>query len=177
MGATKETHKRIFEARASDSKLVAALAAATFFEAYVESDDPHDLAEYVTESFSADLVEKELESGIATYFLAAWNERPVGYAKLRRADAPECVEDRNSIELQRIYLFGRFTGLGLGRALVEKCVSRASEEGFSTLWLGVWEENEKARKFYRRLEFEQVGTVDFKYGNSCFTNLVMTKEI
>jgi ribosomal protein S18 acetylase RimI-like enzyme len=40
----------------------------------------------------------------------------------------------------------------------------AKSEGFTTLWLGVWEHNDRAIEFYKRQGFVDVGQHDFWLG-------------
>ncbi len=65
------------------------------------------------------------------------------------------------VELQRLYVSTEAHGLGLGRLLVERIEGIAREEGWETLWLGVWEDNFKAHGFYRKMGLEKCGFHDF----------------
>jgi ribosomal protein S18 acetylase RimI-like enzyme len=50
-------------------------------------------------------------------------------------------------------------------------------KGFETIWLGVWERNSKATRFYERLGFVKVGELEFPYGETVGTNSVMKMEL
>ena len=61
--------------------------------------------------------------------------------------------------------------------MIEKCLEIGKEKGYETLWLGVWDKNIAAQKFYERIGMKIVGTSDFSDGKNEFINLVFAKEI
>ena len=87
-----------------DVNLLASLATVSFYEAYFEQDDSHDLANYLVENFSPDVISTDLSVAESTYLIAIRGGKAVGYAKLRHGEVHESVLSRNAIELQRCYL-------------------------------------------------------------------------
>ncbi len=61
----------------------------------------------------------------------------------------------NAFEIQRIYILKDFQGYGLGKRLVELALEIAKSGDFDWAWLGVWEHNFKAQKFYAKYGFEK----------------------
>jgi diamine N-acetyltransferase len=167
----------IRQADASDAQLIAVLGAVTFYEAYFEQDDPPDLANYIAEAFAPEKILTEIENPNATFFIIYRNEKAVGYAKFRRDGERPAGVAENSIELQRIYVLERVFGKGVGERLLNHCLAAAKREGFEFLWLGVWEENRRARRFYEKHGFRKVGTLTFPYGETVGTNLVLQKNL
>lgn len=157
----------------ADANLIASLATVSFYEAYFEQDDSHDLSRYLIENFSPDVIAAELTAPEFTYLIAYRKGRAVGYAKLRDGEAHEGVTSPNAIELQRIYLIERVWGTGIGDLLLDRCFEEARSMGKETLWLGVWEENRRGLSFYNRRGFERVGSLTFPYGDSVGINAVM----
>ncbi len=45
------------------------------------------------------------------------------------------------------------------------------------MWLGVWEYNPRAQRFYERNGFRQVGKHTFQLGSDPQTDLLMQKEL
>ncbi len=167
----------IRRAVAADAKLVSLLGAVTFYEAYFEQDDPADLANYIHESFEPEKIRGEIEDENAAFFIIFLDKHAVGYAKLREGSKPDCLETENSVELQRIYLVERVFGKGIGAILLNHCLETAKQKGFETLWLGVWEENRRALRFYEKHGFRRVGKITFPYGATTGTNFVMEKVL
>lgn len=68
----------------------------------------------------------------------------------------------------------RFRGLGIGKKLVEDCMSKAKDNGFRILQFNaVVATNTAARKLYESLGFEQLGTIKdgFRLGNSLYADI------
>ena len=167
----------IRRADAGDARLVATLATVTFFEAYFEQDDPPDLANYLVETFSPEIVAEELADPDAYFFIMYRDGKTVGYAKLRDKEPHPTVTSTYAIELQRIYLVERVWGSGLGLELLTHCIEFARNKGNDVLWLGVWEENPRALRFYEKHGFERVGTLEFPYADTVGVNAVMQLEL
>lgn len=167
----------IHEALTDDAKLISVLGAVTFYEAYFEQDDARDLANYITESFAPEKVRAEIENPNSTFFIVYADEKAVGYAKLRTGEKHENIQNENAVELQRIYVLERVFGKGIGEILLLHCLETARQKGFKTLWLGVWEENIRAQKFYAKHGFTPVGTLSYPYGDTYGINLVLQKDL
>ena len=156
-----------------DANLIASIATVSFYEAYFEQDDSHDLANYLVENFSPDVIAAELATPEFSFLIALRDGKAVGYAKLRDGEPHESVTSRNAVELQRFYLIERVWGTGVGDVLLDRCIEESRELGKDVLWLGVWEENRRGLSFYDRHGFERVGTLTFPYGDSVGINAVM----
>ena len=163
----------IRQADISDVRIICALGVTTFYEAYFEFDDPHDLANYVTENFSLAQIESELNSRDSTFFIAEADARAVGYAKLRENSRVDGLKSDDAIELQRIYILEKAKGKGVGDALMRRCFDAARAKNYTKIWLSVWERNLAAQKFYEKFGFVKVGEHQFPYGNAIGTNFVM----
>ena len=163
----------IRRAAAEDARLVASLATVTFYEAYFEQDDPHDMADYLAETFPVEKIAAELADPSSHFFIAHRRGRAVGYAKMRDGDPHDSVTSPKPIELQRIYTVERVWGTGAGEALLRHCLEFARALGKDSVWLGVWEENPRAIAFYTKHGFERVGTLEFPYGDTVGINAVM----
>ncbi|MEQ1764308.1 MAG: GNAT family N-acetyltransferase [Pyrinomonadaceae bacterium] len=156
-----------------DASLLASIATVSFYEAYFEQDDSHDLANYLVENFSPDVISADLSGSESIYLIAFRGGKAVGYAKLRDGSVHESVESERAIEIQRFYLIERVWGTGIGDVLLESCFDEARLMGKDVMWLGVWEENQRGRSFYDKHGFERVGTLTFPYGDSVGINAVM----
>lgn len=167
----------IRQAGISDLKIICALGITTFYEAYFEQDDPQDLADYVLESFSLEQIERELRDENSMFFVAEADGRAVGYAKLREDSEVDCLESGEAVELQRIYILEKARGKGIGEALMKRCFDAARAKGYKTIWLGVWEQNPAAQRFYERFGFIKAGELRFLYGEKIETNYVLRLDL
>ena len=160
-----------------DAERLAELARATFTIAFGERNTPENLALYVDESFSLATIEEELADPASTFIWAEQTGIPAGYAKLRRGPSSACVSGPKPVELERIYANSDLIGAGVGKTLLHTSIKIAQSEGFQTLWLGVWEENERAIEFYHRQGFVDVGQHDFMLGDARQTDLIMQLDM
>lgn len=174
---SSESNILIRRADSDDVKLLSSLQTVTFYEAYFEQDTPEDMANYLYEMFNPERVRNELEDEDSSFYLMFRNDVAVGYAKLIRDCRADGVGSARPVELKRIYLVERVWRQGLGQALLDHCIGVARGEGFESLWLGVWERNERAKGFYVKNGFERVGTIEFPYGDTVGINWVMEKRL
>jgi diamine N-acetyltransferase len=168
---------KIRQATISDIQIISALGITTCYEAYFELDPSRDLAEYCVNFFSLEKLNIEFEDANSTFLIAEFDGKAVGYAKLREGKKIECLKDVNTIEVQRIYLLEKMKGKRIGESLMEKCLEIGREKGYKTLWLGVWDKNIAAQRFYEKIGMKNIGTTDFSDGKNEFINLVFAKEI
>jgi GNAT superfamily N-acetyltransferase len=159
-----ETNVEIRIAGEADVRLLSVLGTVTFYEAYFEQDSPADMANYLCETFSQEKTLAELKEPNSTYFIMYMDGSAVGYARLLRNSINKEVNGGNPVELKRIYLVERVWGTGLGETLLNHCIDAARTEGFDSIWLGVWEKNERGLGFYQKHGFSRVGTLEFPYG-------------
>lgn len=166
---------RIRRASNTDVAALALLAERTFRETFAKDNEPDDMEAYLRESFHPRRVAAEIDDAANTFLLAEGEEGggPIGYAKLRAGEAEASVRGPAAIEIERLYAAPEAIGRGVGAALMRACMAEARRAGGKTLWLGVWEHNERAIAFYRRWGFETVGTHVFVLGSDEQTDLVM----
>ncbi len=72
-----------------------------------------------------------------------------GIAPLKGAGETVC-------ELQKMYLLPESRGLGLGKKMIEACMSEAKEMGYQTCYLETLEHMEQARKLYEKNGFSKL---------------------
>ncbi len=166
---------------AADARELAALAARTFIEAFAAQNDPDDLAAYVAEAFSVARIEAELREPESFFLLgtdpSAGLAGPVGYSRLVGARREDGITGPRPVELQRIYVDAEHRSSGYGSALMWDSLSLARSQGYRTVWLGVWEHNYGAQRFYQRWDFTVVGSHDFVLGSDRQTDLLMARPV
>jgi diamine N-acetyltransferase len=157
--------------------LLAELSASTFKSAYRAQLTDKELDDYAASTFSLDSIDAELNDPACKFLLAYEGDTVVGYALLRTGIPPNGVNGGKPVELARIYLTEDVIGRGYGTALMEACLKTAHQDGYETIWLGVWEKNERAIRFYEKYGFSTVGSIAFEFGREVQTDLVMVRSI
>lgn len=102
---------------------------------------------------------------------------PVGYALLTPPDLPVPIDDRKDVEIKRLYLLGPWQGGGNGDRLMELLIAEASHLGAKRLLLAVYPQNERARRFYARHGFVEIGETTFMIGDVPFRDLVYARDL
>lgn len=162
-----------------DAKLLTDLAYVTFWDAFAHhpKNAPDDLAHYMRQAFSLEQISEELNDSGSVFLIAESDGEPAGYAKLiYESTEPEIIGEW-PIELSRLYSHQKFLGLGVGQALMDACFSHAKEAGRDVMWLGVWEYNPRAQRFYEKNGFRFVGKHTFLLGSDPQIDLLMQKEL
>ena len=164
-------------ATAADIPVLCELGARTFRETYRAINDPREVDEYADAHFTPAEVAGWLDTPAAVTLLAHLDGAPAGYAHVRRGAVAACVADRGAVELSRLYLLASAHGRGIGAALMRRALDEAAALGGRTLWLGVYDRNEKAVAFYESWGFAQVGTHDFEFGGRIYADPVMVRPV
>jgi len=174
---TLNPHPTIRRGTLQDAELLAELGARTFSETFAGDNTPQNLAAYLASAFSPERQATELADLRCSYQIAEVDGRAVGYALLRSGRVPAGVNGDRPIELVRLYVSQESIGSGVGAALMWACIDEAQLRGHRTLWLGVWEHNLRAQEFYRKWNFQEVGTHVFQLGEDAQTDLLMQRKI
>jgi diamine N-acetyltransferase len=167
----------IRRATAADAGLLADLGARTFYDTFAVDNTPEDMAAYLSSYFSPLLQAQELADPDTTFLIAEIDGVAAGYAKLQLSVTSSCITGPDPVELSRLYVSSGLIGSGVGAALMEACISEARKAGHRTMWLGVWERNERAQSFYERWGFQIVGEQIFQLGSDAQRDFVMQRGI
>ena len=167
----------IREATITDVAVLSELARRTFYDTFAPTNDATDMALYLAEAFGIDQQTRELNDRDITTLLAEEDGEAIAFAQLRSGHVPDCVNGPHPIELWRFYIAHQWHGRGIARPLMDRVLSEARARGARTLWLGVWEKNARARAFYAKCGFTDVGDHIFLFGTDPQTDLVMAAPL
>lgn len=170
---------KIRQATLEDAEILTKIARKSFYDAFGDhpKNAPEDLKSYMDEAFSVGTISAELADENSVFFAAEIADEIVGYAKLKQNSDEEGVSGENPIELCRIYSLNEYIGKGIGKTLMLKCLEFAKENGHDTIWLGVWEYNHNAQKFYAKFGFEKCGEHIFQLGTDPQTDWLMERKV
>jgi len=161
----------------ADAALLAELGARTFVETFAADNRPEDIAAYLATAFGPEQQADELTDPHSTFLIAEVDGVAAGYAKLHPGRTPERVTGKRPIELVRLYVSQMWLGRGVGAALMRDCLDETRRAGYQTLWLGVWERNNRALAFYRKWDFREVGKHIFQLGDDPQTDILMERPV
>lgn len=168
---------KLSEAKTDDLKAVQRIARETFYETFAEANTEADMKKYLEENFSDEKVMAELRNPDSVFCIAWEAETPVGYLKVNAGPAQTEMQDESGLEIERIYVKSAYHGKKVGQLLYEKALEIALFQGKKYLWLGVWEENPKAIRFYEKNGFVAFDKHIFRFGEDEQTDIMMKKEL
>jgi len=163
----------IKECTLEDIEKVKVISEKTFYETFAEDNTEEDMKEYLKENFSYEKVEGELKNKNSKFYIIEYGSKIVGYMKVNfdKAQTEEGYE--NSLEVQRIYILEEYKGKKLGKRLINKAIELGKKHKVDYLWLGVWEHNYNAIKFYEKMGFKKFDTHIFILGEDRQTDNLM----
>ena len=163
--------------RTSDAAVLAELAARTFRDTIAADNRPEDLELHLVTAYGPKQQARELADPAMTTLLVDVAGQLAGYAQLREGVPPGCVTDAAPIELMRFYVDRPWQGRGVAQELMRAVEAEARRRGARTLWLGVWERNDRAKAFYAKIGFTDVGSHIFMVGTDAQTDRIMVRPV
>lgn len=170
---------KIRQASIEDAEMLTDLSYETFWDAFHAhpKNAPDDLADYMQKAFNLEQIRRELLEENSIFLIAEIAGEPAGYAKLKIDSIEDGISAAKPIELMRLYSKQEFLGKGVGARLMDECFEIARQNDCDAMWLGVWEYNPRAQRFYEKYGFRKVGKHVFQLGSDPQIDLLMQKEI
>ena len=144
-----------------------------FRHSFEHLNEPEHFEAYMSEAYNLPQFQAELANAESAFFFALLGDEIAGYIKLNWGASQTELQEQPGIELQRIYINPELQGKKIGQALLSHAMEFGKNRRFPFLWLGVWEKNEAARRFYERNGFVQFSSHTFRLGNDPQTDLLM----
>lgn len=149
----------------------------TFFETFADTNTEENMKQYLAESFALDQLAKEVEDQDSQFFFAQVANEVIGYLKINTGKAQTEAALPDALEIERIYVLQAYHGQKIGQQLYEYAVRRAQDAGLHWIWLGVWENNQRAISFYKKNGFEAFDKHIFHVGDDDQIDFMMKKSL
>jgi len=143
----------------------------TFAHLYRKADLDAFLGKFTRAAWQA-----ELDDPDYAFLLAEIDGKPVGYIKLGPPVLPVDAGDAAG-ELRQLYVVRDQHGSGIAAELIDWLLTEARRRGLAELYLTVFTYNHRARRFYQRHGFVEVGRYDFMVGNHVDEDIIMRREL
>ncbi len=160
-----------------DLTILQELSINTYVQTFEKFNSKSIMKAYLNDAFNLEKLEKELLNNNSAFYFLYKDERLAGYLKVNDFPSQTDINDESSLEIERIYILSDFQGQGLGKCLMEKAIDIANKKNKSYVWLGVWEHNEKAKRFYKKEGFYKIGEHSFFMGDDEQTDYLMRKDL
>lgn len=161
----------------ADAAALAELAAKTFREAYLATNDPEHVEAYIADNYGVSKLAAELANPANLTWFILQGDEPVGFLTLRPGATTPAVTGPRPMQLHRIYVLEARYGRGEGAALMQKALDEGRRLGCATLWLSLWDQNHRAMAFYEKWGFAIVGTKPFLFGGVMYEDPVMARAL
>lgn len=161
----------------ADLALLQEISIETFTDTFSNFNTAKDIQDYLDRAYNDEQLQKELNCQASFFFLMTVDEQPAGYLKLNIDQAQTEDMGSQTLEIERIYVRRAFKRMGIGTWLLELAQEEAKKLGKHSIWLGVWEDNQKALAFYQRNDFIYHGQHSFFVGDDEQTDLILMKRL
>jgi len=149
----------------------------TFYETFAASNTKENVKKYLEEGFSTEKLTGELNDPGSEFYFAILDGEVIGYLKVNSDGSQTELNDKQALEIERIYVLQQYHGQKVGQLLYEKAMQLAIEKEAAYVWLGVWEENPRAIRFYQKNGFVEFDKHIFKLGADEQTDIMMKKSL
>lgn len=166
----------IREVKIGEIPALVEMAQTAFVQAFTEGNKPENVSFYMNDAFTEKQFKKEFESEGSQFFVAIFEGKVIGYTKVNEVPSQTDIHDSESLEVARLYVLEDYLGIGLGKTLLNLAISQAKEKGKKYLWLGVWEKNVRAIRFYEKNGLKIFGSHPFPFGDEIQTDYLMKIE-
>ncbi len=160
------------DASSRDAQSLSAVGKRTFTATFGHLYSPENLATFLEnhtpERWAAAL------SGDASVRLAEVGGAAIGYARIGPLtfDVDAQRGERPGLQLYQLYVDPPFHGSGVAAALLGWAVAAARGRGAADLWLSVFVDNPRARRFYARAGFVEVKPYTFMVGDHADEDII-----
>lgn len=167
----------ISQVGSEEGDLLQKVSLKTFEEAFGSKNKPENLTAYLEASFSKTSIRNQLTNPESKFYFGRIRNDVAGYLKLNFGSAQNEVLENPSMEIERIYVLSEFQGSGLGQKFIDHAIEISKKMSTQVIWLGVWDQNAGAIRFYERLGFKIFGSHPFQMGDEIQSDLLMKLEI
>ena len=124
---------------------------------------PDEGAWYVGHSFSPDVLKTEMIDTNNLFFISFYDDKPVGFLKLKiNLLTTDDITD-SDMELERIYICKSATGKGIGKQFMQLTIDIARQYQKATIYLKAMESSLDSIAFYQKTGFEIYGNYILDY--------------
>lgn len=166
----------IIPASLNDAALIAQISRETFYDTYAADNTKEDMDLYLSTKFADEQIVAEIEDPLNVFLLAYVGDTLAGYIKLKDSTHASLGTDP-ALEVARFYAHKNFHGKGVGKAMMQACVTHAQSLERQWLWLVVWKQNPRGIQFYQSAGFSICAEAIFVLGEDVQHDWVMKKSL
>lgn len=169
---------RYFVPTTANAAGLGAMARQAFSETFAHLYDADAFARFLDEAYGpGGTMERDLADPAIRWYAAAEGDTPIAYAKLTPLRAPAASPLQGAVELQQIYVLKDWHGSGIAQHLMDRALAAARAGKAPEIYLTVFAHNERAKRFYTRYGFSDVGECTFILGDRIDKDRIWRKPL
>lgn len=170
---TIELHK----VTVKDINQLQSISTKTFFETFAKQNTEANMRHYLSEAYSVEKLHREVTEPDVEFYFAKSETQVIAYLKLNIGKSQNYFPHKNTLEIERIYVLASHQGKKIGQLLFDHALAIARRNKVDLIWLGVWEHNQNAIKFYQKNNFSPFDKHIFKLGDDEQTDILMKLDL
>jgi ribosomal protein S18 acetylase RimI-like enzyme len=174
MGKMDSANLTFREATPADALALADFAKQMFTETFGHAYRSEDLQAHLAEKYTPAEFKKYLEQGDEIILVHDAQEL-VGYCKMGDVGVPMPHVPKDAQEIHRLYIHRKYHGGGLGQELFRRAMESKRLKAAPIVYLGVWEENDRAKRFYFKNDFMPVGRYLYPVGQHFDNEMILAR--
>ncbi len=160
-----------------DLELLREISIETFTDTFAAQNSAENMKNYLERAYNHKQLESELANNFSQFYFVYLDNELAGYLKVNINEAQSEKMPEDTMEVERIYIRTNFQRKGLGKYLINKAIEIATTLNKKSIWLGVWEKNNNALTFYKKMGFVQNGAHSFYMGDEEQIDFIMIKTL
>ena len=164
------------DASPKDGALLGGLARAIFIETFGPHDTLDDLTAFLAGGSDAAYAAELADPGFAVR-LALAAGTPIGFCKVGPLQLPAPGAAAGAVQLYQLYVFRPWQGEGVAATLTDWAIDTARARSAPEIWLSVFTENPRARRFYVREGFEEIAPYTFAVGSQADEDIMCRRVL
>lgn len=161
----------------ADAQELSLIAEKIFRDTFSVFNTKEDMDEYCKKSYSKEIQQNELADKSKCTFLCKSDNKIIGYAQINWNNRFDGIQDKSQAEIQRFYILKDWHGAGIAQNLMNTILDSIRQQNIKHVWLGVWEKNERAKRFYKRFGFTEIGEHIFFLGKDAQRDVILHKVL
>ena len=163
------------DAEPGDAAAIDRIFRTSFCDTFAHLYAPEDLSSFLS-GFELSDWERQIGDPSFAFRIAEVDGEAIGYVKIGKLKLP--IEANGpAMLLDQLYILKSHHGTGIAQVLMDWSIEKARERSARELYLTVYVDNHRAKRFYDRYGFEAVGRYDFMVGNHADEDIIMRKML
>ncbi|MBN9483703.1 MAG: hypothetical protein BGO70_08865 [Bacteroidetes bacterium 43-93] len=164
-------------ATVEDMPALQQLAVLCYTDTFGEYYAPDELNKYLDDTYGSVKLHEEFAEPFSKMLLAFDDNKLVGFMRLRKNLIANKLLGPNNLEIHQLYVHRYYHGAGVSTLLMEEAFKYALAQGYSSIWLSVWEHNTRAQRFYTKGGFKVFDRHNYMAGNEPQVDLLMSRKL